>query len=86
MNTIKSIKSFESCYDLLSYDYDLSEFLTEGEIDVLRYVDDYEPVSFYLVNGDTVIVCDNYSGDLSGDIMTEEEFLHNMVEYAKENA
>lgn len=86
MNTIKSIKSFESCYDLLSYDYDLSEFLTEEEIDVLRYVDDYEPVSFYLVNGDTVIVCDNYSGDISGDIMTEEEFLHNMVEYAKENA
>ena len=86
MNTIKSIKSFESCYDLLSYDYDLSEFLTEEEVDVLRYVDDFEPVSFYLVNGDTVIVCDNYSGDLSGDIMTDEEFLHNMVEYAKENA
>lgn len=86
MNTIKSIKSFESCYDLLSYDYDLSEFLTEEEIDVLRYVDDYEPVSFYLINGDTVIVCDNYSGDLSGDVMTEEEFLHRMIEYAKENA
>lgn len=86
MNTIKSIKSFESCYDLLSYDYDLSEFLTEEEIDVLRYVDDYEPVSFYLINGDTVIVCDNYSGDLSGDIMAEEDFLHNMIEYAKENA
>jgi len=86
MNNIESIKHYESSYDLLmeEYDADIMEALTEDEKDYLRSVDDYEGVSFFLVNGDTVFVCDRIVGGVEGWPVPLEDFARNALDYVRE--
>lgn len=83
---IKSISAFDSAYDLIDYVERIETLgLSDDEIDYLASINDYDGFSFFLVNGDTVIISD-YFGDVSGSAMSYDEFRKNTIEYVRENA
>ena len=88
MENIKSIYNFETSYQLLSetFGVDVFDDLSEDERNFLECVDDFESVTFYVVNDDTVIVCDSMSGDVSGNPVPLEEFKRNLFNMAREEA
>ena len=90
MKNIKSICHYGCAYDLILDYYGRDEFfdcaLTEEQEDFLRCVDDYESFTFYVVNDDTVLVCDSISGAVIGSAVSLEEFKRNMIELASEEA
>lgn len=83
---IKTLQHFSCAYDLLMEDCDVEvmEGLTEDQRDFLRHVDDFEPVTYFLLNWDTVIICDSISGDVMGEPMSILSFWEAMgYEYAE---
>ena len=90
MKNIKSICNYSSSYDLIRDYYGRDVFydaaLTDEQEEYLQYVDDYESVTFYVINDDTVLICDSISGDVIGDPVCLEEFKQNMFELAMEEA
>lgn len=73
---VKTLQHFSCAYDLLMEDCDVEimEALNDDERDFLRHVDDFDPVAYYLINGDTVVVCDSITGDIMGDPMNIMSF------------
>ena len=86
MINLERIKHYSSSYDLIMEEYDpeVTEALTEDEKDYLTHVDDYEWVSFFLVNGDTVYVCDRVLGGIEGEPVSLEDFAQNVLNYVRE--
>ncbi len=85
---IKSISAFESAYSLLEYVYGTEELesgLSADEVDCLKRLNDYEYLTFFLINENTVIVTEGY-GDVSGSAMALNEFYKETLDYVKENA
>lgn len=85
MKNIKNIHHYESSYDLLSDTFgdDVFDELTEDEREYLECVDDYEGMSFYVVNEDTVLCCDS-NGDVVGNPVALEEFRRTLFDLARE--
>ena len=84
---IKSILHFSNAYELLedAGDIEILSELSEEEEDFLRSIDDYEPLSFFLINDDTVIICDSINGDASGHPMSIQDFQRETINYVKES-
>ena len=85
MKNIKNIHHYDSSYELLSETFgdDIFDELTEDEREYLECVDDYEGMSFYVVNGDTVLCCDSL-GDVVGNPVALEEFRRTLFDLARE--
>ena len=57
---------------------------TEPEVmDYLHHINDFEPLSFMVLNGDLVLVYDNISGYVVGQ-QDIAEFIDQSVDYARE--
>ena len=86
LENITSLKHYDSSYDLLmeEHDPDVMDALTDDERGFLQSVDDYEGVSFFLINGDTVLVCDRVMGWKEGTPVSLEDFAQNVIGYARE--
>ena len=84
MKNIKNICHYDSSYELLSETFgdDIFDELTEDEREYLECVDDYEGMSFYVVNEDTVLCCDS-NGDVIGNPACLEEFKRDMFDLAR---
>jgi hypothetical protein len=86
MENINSILRFCNAYELIkeASGFDLSE-LSEEETDFLESMNEYECFSFYLINDETVVVCDGFSGDVSGNAMNIEDFTRETINYVLES-
>ena len=79
-----------STYDdiLKLIEYERPEYLNGEDpevIDFLRHIDDFEPVSFLVINDDSVVSYDRISGDVIS--QTEiNEFIEQLIDYAREEA
>lgn len=87
MENIKTILHFNNAYELLEEigDIEILSELSEDETDFLRSINDYEPLSFFLLNDDTVIICDSINGDVSGHSMSIQDFQRETINYVKES-
>lgn len=69
LRNLKNVSVYSSAYDCL-----MEESFLPGEItgeekdfcDFLRHVDDWEPISYVVLNSETVVFCDSINGDVSG--------------------
>ena len=84
--SISAISAFSSAYELIENvdDYTLKKDYSEEEIDFLRGLNDYDPMRFFLVNYDYVIVCEDWSGNVSGEVMTFDEFFSQTMAYVRD--
>lgn len=84
---IKSIMHFENVYELFEEiaDYETMQELTAEETDFLQSLNDYEPLSFFLINDVVIIVCDSINGDKSGHPAKVEDFISETLDYIREN-
>ena len=79
-----------STYDdiLKLIEYERPEYLNDEDpevIDFLRHINDFEPVSFLVINDDSIVSYDRISGDVIS--QTEiNEFIEQLIDYAKEEA
>ena len=79
-----------STYDniLKLIEYERPEYLNSEDpevIDFLRHINDFEPVSFLVINDDSIVSYDRISGDVIS--QTEiNEFIEQLIDYAKEEA
>ena len=82
---IESIQHYGSTYELLDEfcDCEVLLDLSEDERHALQHVDDFEGLTFYVINSETVIVCETF-GTIEGDEMTVDDFTRNAIEYVKE--
>lgn len=82
---IKSICSYNSCYELLD-ENTLREFwedFDEDDICFLRHFDDFEGYTYYVINYDYVLVacCE----DVCGDVMTLDDFIRETLGLLEED-
>ena len=80
---INSIVKYDSSYDLITEECDTTELSSE-EIDCLEMVNEFDPVCYYLINDEIVVICDSITGMKSGTEMNLEEFFHNVIDYIRE--
>ena len=83
---IKRIEIYNDIGDLFEEQLTLEEI---NNIDpeimfYLHHINDFEPLSFMVVNNDTVITFDNISGDAFEQIPITD-FINESIEYAAEN-
>lgn len=86
--TVKNIIVFDSAYELIRDaigDLELEENYTEEVIEELKITgDDYNPARFVLLDYAYVVVCEAFCGDVSGEVMTFDEFFSETMAYIKE--
>ena len=88
MNTIKSIVAFNSSYELLEYVFGKEEIETGLSADQICYFksfEDFEGMRYFLLNDDSVMVCECFSGDSSGEIMKVDDYFRETISWVKEN-
>ena len=78
---ITSIYRYNSAAELImeTFGDDVLDGLTDDERDFVMHADDYDPVSLYLLNVDTVAICDGIFGDVMGDLVSVEDFLSSVL-------
>lgn len=83
---IKSLAPYDCSYKIVR-DYEPKAFnmLSDDVKLALEHADDYEGVSFCVLNDDTVFVLDCLTGDLQGMPVALDEFIRNVIETAKES-
>ena len=82
---IKSIFSFTNVIEIYE------EFCTKSELDALSEdykawltcANDYNPIQFFVINGDTVITTDDMNGSFCG-VQTLTKFFSDNLKYYKE--
>ena len=88
VKSIENLLAFDSAYELIRDaigDLELTENYTEEEIEQLKNIDDdYDPMRFFLLNYQYVIICEAFCGDVSGEILDFDDFLKNTMDYVKE--
>ena len=72
MENIKTIEKFDNPYDLL-FDHDFDVDSNPDFSDYLKFINDFSPVVFYVINFDTVLCVDDITGDVFS-VMTISEF------------
>ena len=80
---INSIVKYDSSYDLIMEECSTID-LTPEEIDCLEMVNEFDPVCYYLINDEIVVVCDSITGTKSGTEMNLDEFFQNVIDYIRE--
>ena len=82
---MKTIELYSSAYMLIWNDQPgFLDQLTQEQRGLLEHVDDFEPYDYLLIDGACVVVRDMISGEVM-QIGTLAEFLHNTLEFLKEN-
>ena len=80
----KMIATYDDIGDLI--ESECPEYVNNVEPDVMDYlhhINDFEPLSFMVLNGDLVLVYDNISGYVVGQ-QDIAEFIDQSVDYARE--
>ena len=77
ISEIKSIKSYWSIYELVKENkvtsFWIDEKLNDDDICFLRHYDDYQEFTYFVVNGDYVMIA--VDDDVNGNMILIEEFL-----------
>ena len=55
--------------------------MTQDQSDFFFCVNDYEPVAFYLINGDTVVTVDTISDEVMGEDSLDDFYAQSIIHY-----
>lgn len=85
-SAIKSLSPYDNSYKIVrDYEPEIFNQLLEDVKTSLEHLEDFESVSFCVLNDDIVMVLDTLTGDLLGKPMALDEFIRNVIETAKES-
>ena len=86
MLNIKSIHPYEdnALGIIEDYDYELFNSMSDDLKDAIFHLDDWEPIVFFTINNDTVIIADSIS-DQVFDSMPIAEFISQTIKAGEES-
>lgn len=64
LHFLRSVSAYRSAYELLHNETYVAEEESEDFLDFLRHVDDWETISYFCINGDSVLFCDSINGQV----------------------
>lgn len=80
MENIKTIEKFDNPYDLL-FDHDFDVDSNPEFSDYLKFINDFSPVVFYVINFEMVICADDITGDVFNSMTITEFYKANIKEF-----
>ena len=85
MKDIRTIYNYDSSFGLLleTFGPDVFDDLTPDEREYVQCIDEYEGLTYYVINDDTVLVCDSASGAVLGNPVALEEFKRDAFDYVR---